>query len=144
MTKSQDTRQELLEAIQRIIAGATVRIPSNRKLSVKAVEDEANLGDGTAYYYQDVVEKIKQLKYQPDVGNSDRQLLEVSQQKRKVSKERKLKEKYKSQIKLLQQRLSDMAAIHNSLALHNQELSQLIREYEYEIQQLKAVAKFKG
>jgi len=144
LTKSQDTRHELLEAIQRIIAGATVRIPSNRKLSVKAVEDEANLGDGTAYYYQDVVEKIKQLKYQPNVKNADRRLLEVSQLKRKVSKERKLKDKYKSQIKLLQQRLSDMAAMHNALALHNQELSQVIREYEYELEKLRAVAKLKN
>ena len=62
MSKSENTRVELLSAIDRILSGDTVRIDAKRGLSAIAVEEEANLGNGSAYYYSDVIEKIKLLK----------------------------------------------------------------------------------
>lgn len=60
MSKSQITRVELENALKRILSGKTERIDPNRKVSVKAVEEEAGLGDGSAYYYKDVVATIKE------------------------------------------------------------------------------------
>ncbi|MDN3612616.1 hypothetical protein QWZ16_23760 [Vibrio ostreicida] len=40
--------------------GKTERIDPTRKISVKAVEEEAGLGDGSAYYYKDIVSTIKE------------------------------------------------------------------------------------
>ena len=59
MSKSQITRVELEQALDRLLSGKTERIAPNRKVSVKAVEEEAGLGDGSAYYYKDIVQKIK-------------------------------------------------------------------------------------
>lgn len=58
MSKSENTRLELLSAIDRILSGDTVRIDAKRGLSAIAVEEEANLGNGSAYYYSDVIEKL--------------------------------------------------------------------------------------
>ncbi|MBE3754781.1 hypothetical protein HJ201_09390 [Vibrio parahaemolyticus] len=61
MSKSQITRVELENALKRILSGKTERIAPNRKISVKAVEEEAGLGDGSAYYYKEVIDEIKKI-----------------------------------------------------------------------------------
>uniref|UniRef100_UPI003CE754CF hypothetical protein n=1 Tax=Enterobacter cloacae complex sp. 280C5 TaxID=3395861 RepID=UPI003CE754CF len=66
MSKSENTLLKLEAALQRILDGQTKRIPDNRKLSVRAVEEEAGLGNGTCYYYgafkSRVQEEILRLK----------------------------------------------------------------------------------
>lgn len=59
MSKSQITKVELEQALGRILSGKTHRVDPARKISVKAVEEEAGLGDGSAYYYKDIVQKSK-------------------------------------------------------------------------------------
>ncbi|MBB1440970.1 hypothetical protein H5202_20385, partial [Shewanella sp. SG41-4] len=57
MLKSENTLLALEAALGRIIQGKPKRIPTHRKLSVRSVEEEANLGNGSGYYYPDFVEK---------------------------------------------------------------------------------------
>jgi hypothetical protein len=118
MNKSNLTKLELENAINRIQQGETSRIPPTRKLSVRAVEDEANLGDGSAYYYKDIIEKIRHLANKSKTatttinnGSSSARLRE------KLKKEISLKEKYRVEVKELKERLSLMASTHNKLTL---------------------------
>ena len=59
MSKSENTLLMLEAALDRISQGKPKRIPATRKLSVRAVEEEANLGNGSGYYYPEFVEKVK-------------------------------------------------------------------------------------
>ena len=118
MNKSNLTELELENAINRIQKGETIRIPPTRKLSVRAVEDEANLGDGSAYYYKDIIEKIRHLANKSKTattainnGSSSAILRE------KLKKEINIKEKYRAEVKVLKERLSLMASTHNELTL---------------------------
>ena len=70
MTRESITELELFNAVERIINKETIRIPSSRKLSVRAVEDEAGLGDGSAYYYEDVIKD----KYREKISLLDNRL----------------------------------------------------------------------
>ena len=118
MNKSNLTKLELENAINRIQKGETIRIPPTRKLSVRAVEDEANLGDGSAYYYKDVIEKIKRIANKSKTGttitNSGSSGVVLRE---KLKKEINIKEKYRAEVKALKERLSLMAKTHNELAL---------------------------
>ena len=49
MSKKEDTLYALEAALERILQQQTKRIPCTRKLSVRAVEEEANLGNGSGY-----------------------------------------------------------------------------------------------
>lgn len=113
MSKSFITATELLDALARILDKKTVRIPPTRKLSVRAVEDEAGLGDGSAYYYKDVLGKIKEAikrdKFKCLGVNEDRAL------KEKLKSEINTKNKYREKITFLNNRISLMAKEHNEL-----------------------------
>tara|TARA_R110002012_G_scaffold52191_1_gene134120 strand:- start:21381 stop:21806 length:426 start_codon:yes stop_codon:yes gene_type:complete len=131
MNKSNLTKLELENAINRIQKGETIRIPPTRKLSVRAVEDEANLGDGSAYYYKDVIEKIKLIANKSKTGTtitnggSSGVVL-----REKLKKEINIKEKYRAEIKALKDRLSLMAKTHNELALEVMMYKQLSEDLE--------------
>ncbi|MEI6893715.1 MAG: hypothetical protein V5789_03590 [Colwellia sp.] len=118
MNKSNLTKLELENAINRIQKGETIRIPPTRKLSVRAVEDEANLGDGSAYYYKDVIGKIKLIANKSKTGttitNSGSSGVVLRE---KLKKEINIKEKYRAEVKALKERLSLMTKTHNELAL---------------------------
>lgn len=62
MNKKDNTLLRLEAAIDRILCGETQRIAPSRKLSVRAVEVESGLGNGSAYYYTEIIEKITKLK----------------------------------------------------------------------------------
>jgi septal ring factor EnvC (AmiA/AmiB activator) len=131
MNKSDNTKVTLLNAIDRIVSGKTVIVSSTRKLSVRAVEDEANLGDGSAYYYQDVIEHIKSLKsHKINTKIIKSNSSELKQLKEKLVKERRIKEKYRTEIKVLKEQMSLMAATHNALAITNRSYEQKIKELE--------------
>ncbi|MFS1923300.1 MULTISPECIES: hypothetical protein [Vibrio] len=54
---------ELLEsALERLLSGNVVVLPSNARLNIKNVEIEAGMGDGSAYHYPDLIERIKEAK----------------------------------------------------------------------------------
>ncbi|MDN5369241.1 MAG: hypothetical protein PWP74_549 [Shewanella sp.] len=133
MNKSSLTRIKLEEALSRIINGNPVVIPKTQKISIKAVEEEAGLGSGTIYYYKDIVQKIKQnhLKSKSNVKNINLYEEKISSLRERLSKEIKLKEKYRHQIEVLKKQLSLMAGEHNQLAL-------MIQQYEYKILELES------
>lgn len=62
MGKSENTLVALEAALDRIANGKPKHIPKSRKLSVRAVEEEAKLGNSSGYYYPEFVEKVKQTK----------------------------------------------------------------------------------
>ena len=113
MSKSFITTNELLAALARILDKKTTRIPSTRKLSVRAVEDEAGLGDGSAYYYQDVLLKIKEAIKRDKVKRLN--IGEDTTLKEKLKSETNIKNKYRSKINALNKRISLMAKEHNEL-----------------------------
>lgn len=133
MNKSSLTRIKLEEALSRIINGNPVVIPKTQKISIKAVEEEAGLGSGTIYYYKDIVQKIKQnhLKSKSNVKNVNLYEEKILSLRERLSKEIKLKEKYRNQTDVLKNQLSAMAGQHNQLAI-------MIQQYEYKILELES------
>jgi len=53
-----DTERKLTDAFNRILRGCPQIISKKRKLSVKAVEDEANLGRNSAFHYEQLRAEI--------------------------------------------------------------------------------------
>lgn len=133
MNKSSLTRIKLEEALSRIINGNPVVIPKTQKISIKAVEEEAGLGSGTIYYYKDIVQKIKQnhLKSKSNLKNVNLYEEKILSLRERLSKEIKLKEKYRYQTDVLKNQLSAMAGQHNQLAI-------MIQQYEYKILELES------
>lgn len=138
MSKSQITKVELEQALGRILSGKTHRVDPARKISVKAVEEEAGLGDGSAYYYKDIVQKIKEsaIRNSPKTRNQNAYEDKISSLRDRLNKEIKLKEKYREQVEDLKEQLSSMASQHNQLTLMIQQYQYKISEFESDIEQL--------
>lgn len=128
MNKSQITRAELEDALKRILSDETERIDPNRRLSVKVVEEEAGLGDGSAYYYKDIVTTIKEAVIQnsPKVRKQSIYEEEISGLKDRLANEKRLKEKYYKQVEEYKNKLGEMASQHNQLAL-------MVQQYQYQV-----------
>ncbi|ENV3666420.1 MULTISPECIES: hypothetical protein [Vibrio] len=131
MGNSSVTRAKIEEALQRIVQGKPKIVPSTQKLSVKAVEEEAGLGSGSIYYYPDVVQKIKEHSLKKKHCDKDSSLYEekISHLREQLKKEKRLKEKYRSEVTDLKTQLANMASQHNQLAL-------MIQQYQYKIAEL--------
>lgn len=138
MSKSQITKVELEQALERILSGKTHRIDPARKMSVKAVEEEAGLGDGSAYYYKDIVQKIKDSAIQnsPKAKAQNAYEDKISSLRERLKKEVSLKEKYRAQVEELKGQIANMASQHNQLALMIQQYQYKISELESDIEQL--------
>lgn len=138
MSKSQITKVKLEQALGRILSGKTHRVDPARKISVKAVEEEAGLGDGSAYYYKDIVQKIKEsaIRNSPKIRNQNAYEDKISSLRDRLNKEIKLKEKYREQVEDLKEQLSSMASQHNQLTLMIQQYQYKISEFESDIEQL--------
>lgn len=138
MSKSQITKVELEQALGRILSGKSHRVDPARKISVKAVEEEAGLGDGSAYYYKDIVQKIKEsaIRNSPKIRNQNAYEDKISSLRDRLNKEIKLKEKYREQVEDLKEQLSSMASQHNQLTLMIQQYQYKISEFESDIEQL--------
>ncbi|MCG6230206.1 hypothetical protein [Vibrio furnissii] len=138
MSKSQITKVELEQALKRILSGKTHRIDPARKISVKAVEEEAGLGDGSAYYYKDIVQKIKDSAIQnsPKAKAQNAYEDKISSLRERLKKEVSLKEKYRAQVEELKGQIANMASQHNQLALMIQQYQYKISELESDIEQL--------
>ncbi|HDY8145424.1 TPA: hypothetical protein RQL11_003648 [Vibrio vulnificus] len=138
MSKSQITRVELENALKRILSGKTMRIDPNRKISVKAVEEEAGLGDGSAYYYKDIVATIKETALQNSPKSIKQSIYEekISSLRERLANEKRLKERYYKQAEDYKEKLSEMASQHNQLALMIQQYQYKVSELESNIEQL--------
>lgn len=124
MSKSEHTKIQLLKALERILLQKPERISPEQKLSVRAVENEAGLGDGSAYYYKDIIKKIRD-----EINRSDEKAKFVQNElettlitklRNSLQAEKRLKEKYRMEIIKLRKQLSLMAAQHNSMTLQIQ------------------------
>lgn len=127
-----DTKIRIEAALERIIGGNPQRIQNTQKLSVSSVQKEAGLGQGSIYYYPELVEKIKRLvlegKAKDSVDITPKN--DVARLRQERNKEVQIKENYRDQVKELREQLAKAAADHHRLAY-------LVYERDKQIENLK-------
>ncbi|WP_172580292.1 hypothetical protein [Vibrio harveyi] len=137
MSKSENTRLVLEAALERIKQGKPKRIPTHRKLSVRAVEEEANLGNGSGYYYPEFVEKVKQTKAEIAAGKGEIIQPDIQTVRTKLKEQRRIKENFKVKYEAEREKLALFAAAQHHL---NDKLVQAlahIEDLEFENSQLR-------
>ncbi len=126
------TEAKLRAALQRILEGKPRLIDTKRKLSVRAVEDEADVGKDTAYYYEDFIGEIKEKKSQStnvvDLNVNILKSDEYLELKSKYEKEKKKRKTAESINKKHASTLNKYQSTLNSNLLENQELHQRLSE----------------
>lgn len=115
MGKSENTLLALEAALQRIAEGNPKRIPPTRKLSVRAVEEEANLGNGSGYYYPEFVEKVKQTKAEIAAGEGKHVQPEIQTVRAKLNEQKRIKSNYKEKYTQAREQLALFAASQHHL-----------------------------
>lgn len=132
MSKSQLTRAELAAALQRILSGEPLRVSPDRKLSIKAVEEEAGLGNGSAYYYPDIVQDIKQAATPPRQGTTtdDVDTERLFSLRLKLKNETRLKDQYRAELADMKTRFTLMASQHNQLSIVIQQYKDKVLAFE--------------
>ena len=137
MNKRQNTLLALEAALERIKKGKPKRIPTHRKLSVRAVEEEANLGNGSGYYYPDFVEKIKQTKAEIATSKGEIVRPEIQTVRTKLKEQKRIKDNYKAKYEAEREKLALFATAQHHL---NDKLVQALArvdELEYENTELR-------
>lgn len=131
-----NTEIRLEAALQRILDGKPEHIDAHRKLSVRAVEEEARLGNGSGYYYPDVVEKIKEAKVKFHVKRTGQQPTpSMDKARQSLKSEVRIKEKYRNKVKELELERAQMAATHHQLSLALRKAHKNIAELEHKLQE---------
>lgn len=102
-------------ALERIIQGQPKRIPKSRKLSVRAVEEEANLGNGSGYYYPDFVAKVKATKAKISTDRSNLVVPEIQAVRAKLNEQKRIKTNYKEKYEAEKNKLALFAAAQHQL-----------------------------
>lgn len=115
MGKSENTLVALEAALDRIAQGKPKRIPTHRKLSVRAVEEEANLGNGSGYYYPKFVEKVKRVKTDIAEAKGEYVQPEIQSVRSKLNKEKRIKQSYKEKYESEKEKLNLFAASQHHL-----------------------------
>lgn len=124
MTKSENTRLALEEALTRILTGDPRRVSRSRKLSVRAVETEAGASNGSAYYYPEIIEKIKKNKKKTTLSAAPHSATSgVEVWKAKALEAGRLKSKFRdecNELKLLNAQIAadqyrQLSALHEAL-----------------------------
>lgn len=115
MGKSENTFLALEAALERIIQGKPKNIPAIRRLSVRAVEEEAKLGNGSGYYYPDFVEKVKQTKANISKSNGEYVKPEVDAIRDKLNEQKRIKRNFKQKYEDTRKKLSLIAASQHHL-----------------------------
>jgi len=111
MNKKENTLLRLEAALERILKGEPQRVLPSRKLSVRAIEVESGLGNGSAYYYSEIIEKIKNSKRKIELCTSTVQPLGQSDKWKKKSNEaERLKDKFRDEAKELKTLNAQIAA----------------------------------
>jgi hypothetical protein len=137
MSKSENTLLALEAALVRISQGKPKNIPTSRKLSVRAVEEEAKLGNGSGYYYPEFVKKVKQTKTEIAKGNGEYVKPEVDSIRDKLNEQKRIKDNYKKKSIDTKEKLSLIAASQHHL--NDQLVKALARidELEYDNAELR-------
>jgi hypothetical protein len=109
----QATTQELLEAaLSRVVSGNTLVVPANARINVSNVEKESGLGNGSAYHYPEMIEKIKSAAAsrtgKPPASKS--RSADTDNLKAMLIEERRLKEKYRAEAEEWKARAESLAA----------------------------------
>lgn len=137
MSKSENTLIALEAALERIKQGKPKRIPIHRKLSVRAVEEEANLGNGSGYYYPKFVEKVKKTKADIAVGQGEIVQPEIQMVRTKLNEQKRIKQNYKEKYESEKEKLALFAAAQHHLNDKLVKALARIDELEYDNAELK-------
>ncbi len=137
MGKSENTLVALEAALDRIANGKPKHIPKSRKLSVRAVEEEAKLGNGSGYYYPEFVEKVKQTKAEIAAGNGEIVQPEIQTVRTKLKEEKRIKDNYKAKYEAERDKLALFAAEQHHLNDKLVKALARIDELEYENAELR-------
>ena len=136
MSRSEDTLLRLEAALQRLLDGEPKRINPYRKLTIKAVEEEAGLTSGNAHYYPAFIEKVKAVKQQIKG--------EVIEPKSKIEKlrnardnEKRMKTQYYEQVAGLKATIAQQAAEHHQLAYALQVALTKVEQLEHDLVEAK-------
>lgn len=146
MKKSENTLLQLEAALQRILNGKTKRIPEHRKLSVRAVEEEAGLGNGSCYYYKEFKLKVQSEAAKIKASSSITPIESDSQKLRfKRNEEKRIKIQYREQVDELKAMVAKMAAEHHQLSHALRKAHLKITQLENELieQQRKQIVRIK-
>jgi hypothetical protein len=138
MGKSENTLIALEAALERIAQGKPKNIPTTRKLSVRAVEEEAKLGNGSGYYYPDFVQKVKQTKADITKGNGEYVKPEVDAVREKLNEQKRIKSNFKQKYQEANDKLALVAASQHHLNDQLVKALARIEDLEYENTELKA------
>ncbi|MDE1266081.1 hypothetical protein L9W98_17515 [Vibrio aestuarianus] len=115
MSKSENTLIALEAALERIAQGKPKRIPTTRKLSVRAVEEEANLSNSSGYYYPDFVQKVKQVKANIAEVKGEYVQPEIQSVHTKLSEQKRIKNNYREKYEAAKEQLANFAAAQHHL-----------------------------
>ncbi len=137
MNKSENTLMILEAALERIIQGQPKRIPKTRKLSVRAVEEEANLGNGSGYYYPEFVAKVKAAKAKISTDRGNQVVPEIQAVRAKLNEQKRIKTNYKEKYEAEKNKLALFAAAQHHLNDKLVHALTRIDELEYENSDLK-------
>lgn len=137
MNKHDMTVVRLETALERILTGKPVRIMAARKLSIRAVEDEAGLGNGSAYYYPDIVNKIRFEKHQSANRMSSTIKSVNSKWKKKALEAERLKNRFSCENKTLKELNAGIAANQYKQLSALRRALERIEELEKEVISLK-------
>ncbi|WP_305813180.1 hypothetical protein [Photobacterium leiognathi] len=137
MSKSENTLLKLEATLERIKQGKPKRIPTHRKLSVRAVEEEANLGNGSGYYYPEFIEKVKKTKADIAEGQGEIVQPEIQTVRTKLNEQKRIKNNYKEKYEAERDKLAIFAAAQHHLNDKLVKALARIDELEYENAELK-------
>ena len=137
MGKSENTLVALEAALDRIANGKPKHIPKSRKLSVRAVEEEAKLGNGSGYYYPEFVEKVKQTKVDIAEGKGEYVQPEIQAVRGKLKEQKRIKSNFKDKYEAEREKLALFAAEQHHLNDKLVKALARIDELEYENAQLR-------
>ncbi|PTP25955.1 hypothetical protein CWO07_21005 [Vibrio splendidus] len=137
MGKSENTLLALEAALERIAQGKPKNIPTTRKLSVRAVEEEAKLGNGSGYYYPEFVEKVKQTKVDIAVGKGEYIQPEIQVVRGKLKEQKRIKNNFKDKYEAEREKLALFAAEQHHLNDKLVKALARIDELEYENTELR-------
>ncbi|HDM8062777.1 hypothetical protein ACXZ7R_24225 [Vibrio campbellii] len=137
MGKSENTLVALEAALDRIANGKPKHIPKSRKLSVRAVEEEAKLGNGSGYYYPEFVEKVKQTKIDIAEGKGEYVQPEIQALRSKLKEQKRIKSNFKDKYEAEREKLALFAAAQHHLNDKLVKALARIDELEYENAELR-------
>lgn len=108
------TRKKLIDALQRLVDGDPERLTGKYKINVKSVQEEAGLSLGSAYRYPDVMDTIALAKQTQakKAGNVRKRSAstDLERLKEEKAKEKRLKDKYRQELDVANQRLDNAYA----------------------------------